>query len=448
MANEPDPPRDQPSLQRRLATILAADVAGYSRMMGENEELTVRTLREHRAVFDALLKQHHGRVFNTAGDAILAEFPSAVEAVRCATEIQAALQTRNAHLPADRQMLFRMGVNLGDVVVQDGDLLGDGVNVAARIQTIAEPGGICISGSVYDQIQNKLSLQFKPLGGQSFKNIGQPIRTFTITHGESGALPAALHRSVARSAVALGGGALVIAALATGGYWLYRDHETRRVEQDALVAQLAAQKEATENARRAVDEQSRRAIDAERARLDQDKQRLDAEMKANAAARQAKAAAVADASPQRVVTPKRSAEPARSGSETSLEAAGATRNVAVAAAKAPTAGSGGFDGMYGGRVCNVPADASKKGVCWMVALNVQNGVGTGTWTMRLLGKSAYVRATIAPQGAVRAVLDGWKVSDASPMSGAMNGRLVDNRIDVEGRWSNGARVEGHWTRSP
>ncbi|HEX3631969.1 MAG TPA: adenylate/guanylate cyclase domain-containing protein [Casimicrobiaceae bacterium] len=130
MPNEPDPPRgDQPWLERRLATILAADVAGYSRMMGENEEVTVRTLREHRAVFDTLLKQHHGRVFNTAGDAILAEFPSAVEAVRCATEIQAALQTRNAHLPAERKMLFRMGINLGDVVVQDGDLLGDGVNV-------------------------------------------------------------------------------------------------------------------------------------------------------------------------------------------------------------------------------------------------------------------------------------------------------------------------------
>src|SRR5512142_900648 len=153
-----------PALERRLATILSADVAGYSRLMGEDEERTVQTLRGHRAVFDALLAQHHGRVFNTAGDAILAEFPSAVEAVRCATEIQAALQTRNEHLPPERRMLFRMGINLGDVVVQQGDLLGDGVNVAARLQSIAEPGGINISGSVYDQIQNKLSLQFMPLG--------------------------------------------------------------------------------------------------------------------------------------------------------------------------------------------------------------------------------------------------------------------------------------------
>src|SRR5438034_9627212 len=163
-----------PSVERRLATILMADVFGYSRMMGEDEERTVRTFRGHRAVFDELLKVHRGRVFNTAGDAILAEFPSAVEAVRCATEIQAALRTRNEHLPPERRMWFRIGINLGDVIVQGDDLLGDGVNVAARIQTIAEPGGGCISGSVYDQIQNKLTLQIRQLGEKSFKNIAQP----------------------------------------------------------------------------------------------------------------------------------------------------------------------------------------------------------------------------------------------------------------------------------
>src|SRR6202795_3791749 len=165
-----------------------ADVFGYSRMMGEDEERTVRTLRGHREVFDELLKAHKGRIFNTAGGAILAEFPSAVEAVRCATEIQTALRTRNEHLPEEQRMWFRIGINLGDVIVQGGDLLGDGVNVAARIQTIAEPGGICIAGSVYDQIQNKLSLQIKQLGEKSFKNIAQPVRTFAITD-EGGAVP-------------------------------------------------------------------------------------------------------------------------------------------------------------------------------------------------------------------------------------------------------------------
>ena len=195
MAIDSDTPgAAEPPLQRRLAPILAADVAGYSKMMGENEEATVQLLRRHRAIFDALLAQHHGRVFNTAGDMHLAEFPSTVEAVRCATEIQAAIQTRNDQLEAGQKMWFRMGINLGDVVVQDGDLLGEGVNVAARLQSVAEAGGICISGSVYDQIQNKLSLQFRTLGDQQFKNIARPVRTFSITHGESGALPASARR--------------------------------------------------------------------------------------------------------------------------------------------------------------------------------------------------------------------------------------------------------------
>lgn len=173
-----------PDLERKLATILSADVAEYSRLMAEDEEQTLRTFRAHKQVFESLVSLHRGRIFNTAGDAILAEFSSAVEAVRCATEIQAALRTRNDHLPPARQVRFRIGVNLGDVVVQGTDLLGDGVNVAARLQAAAEPGGICIAGSVYDQIRNKLSLSFKSLGEQSFKNIPQPVRTFSITDAE------------------------------------------------------------------------------------------------------------------------------------------------------------------------------------------------------------------------------------------------------------------------
>ncbi len=171
-------------LERKLATILSADVAAYSRLMAEDEEGTLRTFHGHKEVFEKLVQLHRGRVFNTAGDAILAEFGSAVEAVRCATEVQAALRTRNDHLPEDRQVKFRIGVNLGDVVVQGADLLGDGVNVAARLQAVAEPGGICIAGSVYDQIRNKLSLSFKPLGEISYKNLPQPVRTFAITEAD------------------------------------------------------------------------------------------------------------------------------------------------------------------------------------------------------------------------------------------------------------------------
>jgi adenylate cyclase len=171
-------------LERKLATILSADVAEFSRLMGENEEQTLKIFRGHKKVFESLVAMHRGRIFNTAGDAILAEFNSAVEAVRCATDIQAALRTRNDQLPPSRQVRFRIGINLGDVMVHGQDLMGDGVNVAARLQTAAEPGGICISGSVHDQISNKLSLSFHSMGPMNFKNIQQPIRTFSI--GESG----------------------------------------------------------------------------------------------------------------------------------------------------------------------------------------------------------------------------------------------------------------------
>ncbi len=229
----------KPSLERRLATILMADVVGYSKMMGENEERTIEILHGHREIFDEMLKVHRGRIFNTAGDAILAEFPSAVDAVRCATEIQAALRTRNDHLPPEQRMWFRIGVNLGDVIVQDGDLLGDGVNVAARIQTVAEPGGVCIAGSVYDQIQNKLSLHFRQLGEKTFKNIAQPIRTFSIEDTSPGAVSSLADRAAPRDKRPIVAAAAIIAliALAAGGYWMFREHEARLVDEARIAAE-------------------------------------------------------------------------------------------------------------------------------------------------------------------------------------------------------------------
>src|ERR1700688_1529872 len=184
MADEPKGSNSQ-IVERKLSTIVSADVAGYSRLMGEDEEQTLKIFRGHKKVFESLVALHRGRIFNTAGDAILAEFPSAVEAVRCATDIQSALRTRNDQFPPTRQVRFRIGINLGDVMVQGQDLLGDGVNVAARLQTAAQPGGICLSGSVYDQIRNKLSLSFQSLGERNFKNIQQPVRTFSILEAES-----------------------------------------------------------------------------------------------------------------------------------------------------------------------------------------------------------------------------------------------------------------------
>jgi class 3 adenylate cyclase len=222
MPDEPEKPSGQ-SLIRKLATILSADVAEFSRLMGEDEEQTLRTFRGHKQIFESLVAGHRGRVFNTAGDAILAEFGSAVEAVRCATDIQAALRTRNDQLPPNRQVRFRIGINLGDVMLHGQDLLGDGVNVAARLQTAAEPGGICISGSVHDQITNKLSLSFQALGEMKFKNIQVPVRTFSITHAQGfGDLPSPkLPGRGSSSAQWIAAALLLLTLLAAGAYWTF-----------------------------------------------------------------------------------------------------------------------------------------------------------------------------------------------------------------------------------
>jgi class 3 adenylate cyclase len=172
---------DSLSVKRRLSCILAADAFGYSSQMGRDEEGTVRVLSAHRAVIDGIIAFHEGRIVNTAGDSVLAEFSSVVEAVRCAVEIQEAIKTRNDSLSEDHRMLFRVGINLGDVVVKDNNVLGDGVNVAARLESIAEPGGICISSSVYDQITGKLDLGFEDIGEQTLKNISRPIRVYRVS---------------------------------------------------------------------------------------------------------------------------------------------------------------------------------------------------------------------------------------------------------------------------
>ena len=245
MPDEPEKPSGQ-SLIRKLATILSADVAEFSRLMGEDEEQTLRTFRGHKQIFESLVAGHRGRIFNTAGDAILAEFGSAVEAVRCATDIQAALRTRNDQLPPNRQVRFRIGINLGDVMLHGQDLLGDGVNVAARLQTAAEPGGICISGSVHDQITNKLSLSFLALGEMKFKNIQVPVRTFSITHAQGfGDLPSRKPRGGGSSSAKwIGAGLLLLTLLAGGAYWTFVGRARGKSEQ-ARVNSTAVQPEVT-----------------------------------------------------------------------------------------------------------------------------------------------------------------------------------------------------------
>jgi class 3 adenylate cyclase len=180
--------REQPSrVGRRLAAIVAADVAGYSRLMGLDEVGTARTLREHRKVTDALVAKHGGRLVKTTGDGVLLEFPSVVDAVECAVAVQAVMAERNQGIPEDQRMLFRIGINLGDILIEGDDILGDGVNVAARLEGIAEPGGICISSSAHDQVSGKVAVEFTDLGEQILKNIARPIRVYTVVRTEDGA---------------------------------------------------------------------------------------------------------------------------------------------------------------------------------------------------------------------------------------------------------------------
>src|SRR6202158_580205 len=204
-------------MERKLTAILCADVHGYSRLMGQDEEATLRSLSGHRKIIDALIEQHHGRFVNSAGDSVLAEFASVVEAVNCAVEIQTGLKAENGNLPADRRVEFRVGGNLGDAMVEGDQIYGDGVNVAARLESLAEPGGICISGTAHDQVRDKLALVYEDAGEQAVKNIARPVHVWRVLL--DGATPAPLAtrrfpRKYWRSGVlSLTGLAIVIATI-------------------------------------------------------------------------------------------------------------------------------------------------------------------------------------------------------------------------------------------
>src|SRR6202049_693174 len=176
---------EAPPVERRLAAILAADVESYSRLMHGDEEATMETLSARRAVIDELIGRHRGRIANTAGDSILAEFASVLDAVHCAIEIQEALERVNDAEPEARQMRFRIGVNVGDVMVKDGDIFGDGVNVAARLEGLVRGGEICISRGVHDHLRHRGGMGFEGLGEQPVKNIAHPIRAFRLRIGDA-----------------------------------------------------------------------------------------------------------------------------------------------------------------------------------------------------------------------------------------------------------------------
>ena len=173
-------------VERRLAAILAADVAGYSRLMGVDEEGTLTALKAHRReIVDPKIAEYRGRIVKTTGDGALVEFASAVEAVRCALEIQQLMAERNSSVSEDRRIEFRIGINIGDVIIDEGDVYGDGVNIAARLETLANPGSICIADSAYQQIEGKVPVNIGDLGEQQLKNIARPVRVYELRTGET-----------------------------------------------------------------------------------------------------------------------------------------------------------------------------------------------------------------------------------------------------------------------
>jgi adenylate cyclase len=217
--NPPHPPGEASSRKRKLAAILHADVVGFSRLMGEDEAGTHRALGELRRAVDPLIAAHGGRIVGTAGDSLLADFSSVVDALNCAVEMQRASRTVNDPIPPERRLELRIGVNLGDVIVDGDDIFGDGVNIAARLEALAQPGTVCISQTVYDQVRNKLDLDYRPLGSHRVKNIAEPVRAYAV------GVPAATPRSSTRrraffataAAAALAVAGLVAWAFHAGG---------------------------------------------------------------------------------------------------------------------------------------------------------------------------------------------------------------------------------------
>src|SRR5664279_173145 len=178
------------TIERRLAAILAADIAGYSRLMGQDEVATLRALKAHRReLVDPTIARHHGRIVKTTGDGMLVEFASIVDAVGCAVSIQRGMIGRNEAVPRDRQIIFRIGINVGDIIIDGDDIFGDGVNIAARLETLCEPGGVCISRTANDQIRDKLTLAFADLGEQAVKNISRAVGVFGLTAKDIESLP-------------------------------------------------------------------------------------------------------------------------------------------------------------------------------------------------------------------------------------------------------------------
>ena len=225
------------NFRRKLTAILSADAVGYSRLMAEDETTTVKTLASHRKIMASLIKQHRGRVVDSPGDNLLAEFSSVVDAVQCAVAVQSEFQTRNAELAENRKMEFRIGINLGDVIDEEDRIYGDGVNVAARLEALADPGGVCVSKTAFDQIETKLPLGYEYLGQQSVKNIPKPVGAYRVLMkpdavGKVIGEKRFLGRVSRRTAMA----AFIILVMVAGGLigWNIYLHQSKRIKPASL----------------------------------------------------------------------------------------------------------------------------------------------------------------------------------------------------------------------
>jgi len=425
----PDAGESSGVLERKLATILSADVAGYSRLMGEDEEQTLKTFRGHKKVFESLVAMHRGRIFNTAGDAILAEFSSAVEAVRCATDIQAALRTRNDQLAPSRQVRFRIGINLGDVMVQGGDLMGDGVNVAARLQTAAEPGGICISGSVHDQIRNKLSLSFQSHGEQNFKNIQQPVRTFSIVEAEGhGALPIPKPGSAGNTPAKWIAAGLLFLLLAGGSYWAYTAMERKKAENvRAIAAAAPPELPAPTSAPPATATPETAKASVEKSGAEQ---------------------------PVRTANAARAADGPEAGTAAAPRPSGAhapSRPSAVAAAApaaaAPALSAGPFDGVYSGQICyGKTTDEPTR--CYRAEGTIRGQKITGQWVVApKAGITMYLAGDVATSGDVKIGMHSEKPDGTLLAVIDLKGTLHDDLIEARGSFRRGRPVTLNWRKN-
>jgi class 3 adenylate cyclase len=414
----PDERDNSGILQRKLATILSADVASFSRLMGEDEEGTLKTFRGHKKVFESLVAMHRGRIFNTAGDAILAEFSSAVEAVRCATDIQAALRTRNDQLAVSRQVRFRIGINLGDVMLQGEDLMGDGVNVAARLQTAAEPGGICISGSVHDQIRNKLSLTFHSLGEQNFKNIQEPVRTFSIVEAEGQvALPAPKPAGTGSGATKWIAAGLVLALLAGGVYWGYTVMERNKAETArAIAAATPPVLPASEAARPSV----------EKPATEQPVQPVNAAQPG--AARRAGEPVVAPAEAPRKTTPH-----------------APTRSEGAAAATSAVA-AGLHDGVYSGQIC-YGKTLNLEARCYRSEGTIRGHKITGQWPAPEADRTMILAGDVATSGNVKIDIHSEKPDGTVVVAMDLTGTVHDGLIKASGTFRKGRTATLNWHKT-